>query len=168
MKALKNTLIIIFVFACIQAKAQDYKFHSVFMYNFTKYIQWPANYQTGDFIIGVLGDSPIIEQLTKMAESKTVGNQKFNIVKFANPESIEKCHMLFIPGNKSNDLDKVLSQTEGLSTLIITEKPGLGKKGSAINFIIVDGKWKFELNKASTDKSKLKVSGELARLAIEL
>jgi hypothetical protein len=168
MKFLKNIIFMVFVLSCLSSQAQDYKFHSVFMYNFTKYIQWPSNYQSGDFIIAVLGDSPIIEHLNKMAEGKTVGSQKFLIKKYSSVNDIQNCHILFIPSNKSNEFDKVQLKLEGLSTLLITEKDGLGHKGSGINFIIVDGEWKFELNKKSTEKSNLKVSTELARLAIEI
>jgi hypothetical protein len=146
--------------------AQDYKFHSVFMYNFTKYIQWPTSYQSGDFVIGVLGDSPIIESLEKMAESKTVGAQKFSIVRYKSVDEINKCHMLFIPSNRSKQLKDALNKVNGQSTLVITEKNGLGVEGSCINFVLVDGKWKFELNKPATEKNNLKVSGDLAKLAI--
>lgn len=167
-KVFKFIIPVLFVFlsAFNTTDAQDYKFHSVFMYNFTKYIQWPASYQSGDFVIGVLGDSPILESLEKMAESKTVGAQKFSIVRYKNVEEISKCHMLFIPSNRSKFLKDAIAKTNGQSTLIITEKNGLGTEGSNINFVLVDGKWKFELNKSATEKSNLKVSGDLAKLAI--
>jgi hypothetical protein len=168
MKTFTKLIVVAIVFISLKASAQDYKFHSVFMYNFTKYIQWPSAYQSGDFVIGVLGDSPIIESLEKMAENKTVGTQKFAIVKYGSTADISKCHMLFIPSGKSGDLAQALDKVAGQSTLVITEKAGMGKKGSSINFILVDGKWKFELNRGATEKSSLKVSGELARLAIEI
>lgn len=155
-------------FGSLKAQAQDYRFHSVFIYNFTKYIQWPESYQSGDFVISVLGDSPIIQELEKMASTKTAGSQKFSIKKIDNVADLGKGQILFIPNSKSKNLEEVLAKLGGQSTLIITEKPGLGQKGSGINFILVDGKWKFELNKASTEKANLKVSSELTRLAIEI
>ena len=148
--------------------AQTYKYHSLFIYNFTKYIQWPASYQSGDFVIGVLGNSPINDFLYDMVSNKSVGGQKFVIKKFNSPEEVGKCHMLYIPSSKSRHFDDIMASMAGKSTLIITEKPGLGSKGSAINFIIQDGKVKFELNRATTEKFGLKVSNELAKLAIEV
>ena len=56
-------LILVLVAACLTAKAQDEKFKALFMYNFTKYIEWPQSKQTGDFVIGVVGGSPIIDEL---------------------------------------------------------------------------------------------------------
>lgn len=150
----------------LMAKSQDYRIHSVFIYTFTKYIQWPSNEQSGDFIIGVLGNSPMVESLEKMASERKIGNRSIVVKKFAKVDQLSKCHMLFIPDNSSNDFEAALAKIGGQSTLILTERKGLGDKGSGINFITVDGKQKFELNKLATEKAHLKVSTELTSLAI--
>ena len=54
--------------------------------------------------------------------------------------------------------------TEG--TLVITDKAGLGEKGSGINFKNVDNKLKFELNQRAVEASNLKVAGALSSMAI--
>ena len=146
--------------------SQDYKFHSVFIYNFTKYIQWPSAYQSGDFVIAVLGNSEITENLQKMAAVKTVGSQKIVVKEISNVTEAGKCHILFVPDNKSNNLDEALVQYGSSPTLIITERAGMGKKGSGINFILQGGKWKFELNKPAIESTNLRVSSELTKLAI--
>lgn len=148
------------------AKSQDYRIHSVFIYNFTKYIQWPSSEQSGDFVIGVLGNSPIVASLEKLASERKIGTRSMVVKKFSSVAEITKCHMLFIPDRNSNDLEAALAKINGQSTLVMTERNGLGAKGSNINFITVDGKQKFELNKAATEKAQLKVSNELTSLAI--
>mgnify|MGYP001799560797 CR=1 FL=1 len=87
-------LVFLFLSNGLQAGAQDYKFHSIFMYNFTKYIQWPASYQSGEFIIGVLGTSPITEHLTNMAKVKSAGAQQFEIRIFSDASEVagRTCH----------------------------------------------------------------------------
>ncbi len=148
------------------AKSQDYRIHSVFIYNFTKYIQWPSSEQSGDFIIGVLGNSPIVASLEKLAAERKIGTRSMIVKRFSSVADISKCHMLFIPERYSNDLEAALAKTAGQATLIMTEKNGLGAKGSNINFITVDGKQRFELNRGATEKAQLKVSTELTSLAI--
>jgi len=136
------------------------------MYNFTKYIQWPSSYQSGEFTIGVLGDSPIVEHLVSMAKVKSAGAQQFQIKIFNNISDIEDCHILFIPDEKSADLKKVNKKLQGKATLLISESDGLANEGSHINFVQIEGKWKFELNQAAAESANLKVSNELSRLAI--
>ena len=55
--------------------------HSVFIFSFTRYIQWPDAYNAGDFEIMVLGDSPIVEELKAMAQAKKVGDRTIKITK---------------------------------------------------------------------------------------
>lgn len=155
--------IILFSYA---AQAQMYNYYQIFMYNFTRYIQWPADKQNGDFVIGVLGDSEVTPSLEKMASTKKVGSQSIKVKEFNSVADINACHMIFIPSGKSGDFEGVKSKLSGNSTLIITEKEGLGKAGSAINFIVKDGKLRFELNKDAAENAHLKISGDLAKLAI--
>ncbi len=167
MKKRSFIFILLFTVVSLSSQAQDiHKFHSIFIYNFSKFIQWPTEYKSGDFVIGVLGNSPIKEHLESMAKNKKVGNQSFKVVSFKSPAEIGKCHILYIPTEKSESLEACVSQIQSSATLIITDKPGLAKVGSGINFLIVNGKPKFELNKLAAEKRKLKVSTELAKLAI--
>ncbi|MFN7329218.1 MAG: YfiR family protein [Bacteroidota bacterium] len=50
--------------------------------------------------------------------------------------------------------------------MVITDRNGLGAKGSCINFKTVDDKLKFELNQAAIETSNLKVSSALTSMAI--
>lgn len=170
----KRAFACIIVFAVLllhfssKAQTTDYRFHSVFIYNFTKYIQWPESYQSGDFIIGVLGNSPISTELEKLAANKTVGKQKIVIQRFKSINEVGTCHILFVPGPGSNNFDSVKEKLKGKSTLVITEKSGLAQKGSGINFILLENKWKFELNESATQSAGLKVSRELSQMAISV
>ena len=160
-------LLMVLMAFCGESRGQDiHKFHSIFIYNFSKFIQWPAEYTTGDFVIGVLGNSPVTQHLKSMAASKKVGSQRFSIVSYGDPSDIQRCHILYIPTDKSAMLEACKENLSGTSTLIITDKPGLGKYGSGINFLMVNGKPKFELNKSAAEERNLKVSTELAKLAI--
>lgn len=164
-------VLLLFVFvACFSnasyAQNSDQKFHSVFILNFIKYIQWPA--VNVDFVIGVLGEADIIAELERSSQNKNVAGKKIIVRKLDDLSAVGECHVLYIPNGKSKSLESVLEKTAGKSTLVITEKNGLAKKGSGINFILKDGRWKFELNKAATEKAGLKVSSDLLRLAIEI
>jgi len=146
--------------------AQNYKMHSVFIYSFTRYVQWPDAYNQGDFEIMVLGDSPILDELKAMAQAKKVGDRPIKITKIKEPSEIRKCNILFVPTSRSAEIAAVMEKINTQSSLVVSEEPGLALKGSDINFIIKDGKLAFELNQASVNKQGLKVSNELTRLAI--
>jgi hypothetical protein len=159
-------LALLLVLCVLPAVAQNYKMHSVFVYSFTRYVIWPDTYNTGDFEILVLGDSPIMEELKAMAQAKKVGERPIKITKISSPAEIKKCNMLFVSASKSALIPEVMEKINTQSILVISEEAGAGQKGSDINFIVKDGKLAFELNQTSVTRQGLKVSNELSRLAI--
>ena len=175
---MRKIIIILVTFFCISADwvrmpiVQDpnnsnTKIKATFIYNFTKYIDWPEKYKEGNFVIGVLGATSFYNDLTALLTKKSVGKQIFEIKSFTNVESISgNCHILFIPIVNSGMMPDVLKKMKGKSTLIVTEKSGLAKQGSGINFVVDNNKQRFELNKANIEKYDLKVSSTLASLAI--
>jgi hypothetical protein len=144
---------------------KDYKFHTVFVYNFTKYIEWPVNIDHMN--IGVVnGSDDLMRTFQRMADLKSTHNQKFYIRNIRSVAEASDCHILFIPENQSNKLTQFTENSSGKPVLIITEQSGLIKKGSLINFITIDGKLNIELNRSAFEKAGLKVSGQLLGLAI--
>jgi hypothetical protein len=148
------------------ALAQNEMFKALFMYNFTKNVEWPADMRQGDFIIEVYGDSPVIGELEKVAASKKVGQQNIVVKKVDNAGDIGKCHILYLPTNKSGDFSAVLSKVEGKSVLLVTDKEGLAQKGACINYVLVGGKLNFVINKGRFQKQGLQMASALATLGI--
>ena len=144
------------------------RFKALFIYQFTKYIEWPASYKSGDFVIGIVGESDVVKHLNTMASTKKAGSQNIKIVKYNSAAEIGKCHIVFLTKSKSSEFSAALSKTNSNNTLLITEQAGLARKGSDINFVILDNRQKFELNKSNCSKSGLNVSAGLVQLAIPI
>jgi nitrogen regulatory protein PII len=161
----KCLLLAILVLFCGLTQAQNYKQHPLFIFSFIRYVQWPEAYSQGDFEILVLGDSPLIEELKGLAQSKKVGDRTIKVVKINAVSEIRKCNMLFVPADKSDKLSEVLQKIDTQSVLLMTEQAGMGTQGSCINFITKDGRLAFELNQAAFTKHNLKASNELTRIA---
>jgi len=144
---------------------QKERLKSSYIYNFTKYVNWPETYKTGDFVIGVLGTSPIVDELNKLATSKKVISQTISVVVFNSPSEITKCHILFISNSNAGLIKEAMDKLNGISTLIIGESQGLATSGASINFIIKDGTLGFEFNEAAAKRKGLQVSSNLVELA---
>ncbi|MGQ0827195.1 MAG: YfiR family protein [Bacteroidota bacterium] len=150
-----------------QAEEANAKIKAIYIYNFTKYIEWPTNYREGNFVVGVLGsNSALLNELSKMANSKTVGSQKFEIRNISSCSATDKYNIVYVLSDNSAQITDVINKMKGKSTLIVTDKPGLAKQGAGINFIINDNKQKIELNRANIEKYKLKVASTLVEMAV--
>lgn len=169
---IKYSLFFILAFTSLSFQQQqsfdpNAKVKACFIYNFTRYFEWPEKMKTGNFIIHVVGsNSGLNQELNKMAASKQVGNQKLEIKSGTTIDASLKPHIIFLLSDASDLLKDVASKFKGKGTLVITEKPGLAKIGSSINFVIADSKQKFEYSKKNAEKSGLKTSEELKSLAI--
>jgi hypothetical protein len=167
MKKLKALVIAAFIAG--SAFAQDRPMHEVYsmmVFNFTKYVQWPDHTAGGEFVIGVIGNSDVYNTLNTWYGGKPRGTKTYVIKKFNNADEVTDCHVVFIDKSKSGVFEDVNNKMKGKGTLIITDKNGLGEKGSGINFKTVDNKLKFELNQKAIEASNLKVSGALSSMAI--
>jgi len=150
-----------------QGEEANAKIKAIYIYNFTKYIEWPDDYKQGNFVVGVIGNSAaLLGELNKMASTKTVGAQKFEIKSISSIGDVAQCHIVYILNESSAQLPDVIGKTKGKSALIVTDKDGLATKGSAINFVIVENKQKIELNKSNIEKYKLKVAAQLVEMAV--
>lgn len=148
----------------IAAWAQEAQFKSVFMYNFTKYVEWPASKKSGDFIIAVIGKDDVTPFLDAVAKSKLAGNQKIVVKQCNSAAEAAGSHMVFLSGSKSNDFESVAAVAKSSNALLVTDKSGLGRRGAGINFINEGGKIRFEVNKSAMEGSGLKVSNDLLKL----
>lgn len=164
---MRKFFVCLFLF-CINMTAfsQNERFKSLFVYNFAKNIEWPVNYRQGDFVITVLGNSTIQNELQQNVKGKQSGNQTIQVTHAANLSSVGKCHILYIPSGQSNLLEAAEKQLSGMPTVIVTEKNGLILQGSDINIIQLDGKLQFEINPKRLENKKLTASRTLLNLGI--
>src|SRR4051812_16053310 len=85
----------------VRAQGIDYAVHANIIYRCTKYIDWPDYKKSGDFVIGIVGDSPLYDELKNFTANKTVGTQKIVIKKMSSSTSSYDCHILFISEEES-------------------------------------------------------------------
>lgn len=139
---------------------------SIFMYNFTRLIEWPDDYKTGDFVIGVYGSGEVFTELKNYTTSKMVGAQPIKVVKFASLDEITKCHILFVAYGKTKDIPSVLTKLNGAKTLLVSENRGGIEKGAAICFMLIEDKLKFELKASNATSLGLKIHSNLENMAV--
>lgn len=144
----------------------NYALYANIIYRFTKYINWPEDKKSGDFIMGIVGDSPLYNEIKDFTANKVVGNQKIVVKTFSNSSAAYDCHILFISEDESGSLKRIARLTERTSTLLISESSGLARKGSCINFIIIDEHLRLEINKANIEDRHLNIASELLSLGI--
>jgi hypothetical protein len=146
----------------------DYSVHANIIYHFTKYINWPSYKNPGDFIIGVVGETPLTDELKKVVAGKQAAGQNIVVKKFSSSSSAFNCQILFISDAAASSLKKIVGVTANSPVLLVSENKGFASKGSCINFIIVNDKLKLEINKNSIQQRGLEIASELLQLGTQV
>ena len=165
---LVGLLVVILVFSTRSyAQETNYKSYSLFVYNFIKYIEWPEN--STDFVIGVMGDSPIVKELENLAKTKKAKGQQILIRKLTAVDDAINCQMVYIPPGKSSLLKAILEKTKGKPILVVGEREGLAKKGAGMSFVTLDDDTlKFEFNQNALNQNSLKIPTVLSKLGLPI
>lgn len=166
MKKILLFFLISFIIGLQMAEAQNEKFKALFMYNFTKYLEWPASASQGDFVITVLGDSPIVDELNVIAQKKQIGFQNLKVKQSGSPAQIPPSQIVYIPSDRTDQIKQVLEKVSDSSTLVITDAVGAIGKGAGINYIVQGEKQKFEISESNISARGIKVGAALLSLGI--
>jgi hypothetical protein len=78
MKKIQKTLAVLFVFSSSLVFAQERPMHEVYsmmVYNFIKYVQWPDHSESGEFVIGIVGNAEVFGTLNAWYGGKPRGGK---------------------------------------------------------------------------------------------
>ena len=148
-----------------KAQVIDPRYQSIFIYQFTKYVEWPGEAENENFVIGVMGKGAIVDELLKMASTKTVNGKTIMVNHYNESFDAKNCNMLFVAKPYSDRIEEVVEALANYPILIITESKGGAIKGASVNFILVNNRIKFEINRNSAKKANLKIRSSLLKLA---
>jgi hypothetical protein len=148
-------------------QVSNYKAYTLFVYNFTKYIQWPEGAINDEFVIGVFGKSPILEELQKMGALKKAGEKTIRVIEVSEANLTSELHIVFIPDDKTAQISNILIGVKGRPVLLVAERQGAVAKGANISFLSDHNSLKFEINGLSITNQNLKISKTLEALAFK-
>jgi len=162
---------LVFIFgltAAAQTPSREYQLKSVFLFNFTQFVEWPKESFSTDeapLVIGVLGDSPFGSFLDEVVAGEKVNGHPVIIRYCKTIDEITSCHILFISNTSSNIEDQALAVLKGRSTLTVSDTPGFLNDGGMVRFFTRDNKVKLQINHESSKAANLTISSKLLKLA---
>ncbi|WP_207511027.1 YfiR family protein [Longitalea luteola] len=142
----------------------NYTVHANIIYRFTRYINWPESKRSGEFVIGIVGESPLYQALRSYTSNKTAAGQPIVVSKVPASANNYHCHILFISNEESRNTKRIAAATAGTPTLLVSESRGGAGKGTCINFIEIDDRLKLEINKNNINQRDLEIAVELLSL----
>ncbi|HKI02625.1 MAG TPA: YfiR family protein [Thermoanaerobaculia bacterium] len=153
--------------AAAQPAASEYDVKAAFLYNFTKFVEWPDSVFPGDrsnFQVCVLGADPFGKSLQVIADEQVAG-RGITLLRTPKMSDPEGCQILFICQSEKEDLTEILAELRDVPVLTVGDTSGFIDRGGIINFTLEGGKVRFEINQEAADRAGIKISSKLLRLA---
>ena len=139
----------------------EYQVKAVYLFNFVKFVEWPSRADPGPLTICVAGRNPFGDVLQETLRGEEVNARPVTARVIREPES--GCHVLFVPHGAATS--EYLRAARGSATLTVGESPGFIRQGGIINFILEEGKVRFEIDPKAAERANLRISSHLLRLA---
>ena len=141
---------------------------ALYIFDLARYIDYgPGFADSSAFRIGVLlGDYELIDEMMKLARTRNrIQDKPVRIGGFKNLESLTHCQVLYVNKNAGFDLKKIKEKIAGKQTMLITE--GYEFRESMINFIVVNGKPRFDINEEYVKNEGMSVPESLLLTAVK-
>jgi hypothetical protein len=146
----------------------EYAVIGAYLYNFAKFVEWPAHAfpsAESPLLLCTLGPDPFDPGLERQLREKKVGDRSLVLRHLRVSSEAQSCHILFISGNNRERIHQAVDRLKGKSVLIVGESPDFEQMGGMVQFVLDDGKVRFEINLRAAERSGLKVSSRLMQVA---
>jgi hypothetical protein len=158
-------------FADEPAVLSSTQLQAAFVYNFTKFVEWPEQTfrtRAQPLVIGVLGESPLAADLATIVEGRKVNGRTIVVRSIPAGGDVEAIQLLFVSETQVERFAALEAGIRKRPILTVGESADFAAAGGAFRFLQQDGKLRFEINMTPVEQSGLKVSGELQKLATAL
>lgn len=139
------------------SREQECEKKSLFIYNFTKLVEWPIEYNGTEFVIGVAGDDYAVQQLQNFMAQKKVSGKKIIVEKY---KKGARYNVVYITSSEINSFSTIRNAVKKSKTLLVTDDAA---DGSHISFMLDQDKVRYMVDKIAIEKAGLKVGQELMR-----
>lgn len=140
---------------------------AVFIYNITKFIQFPE-VKSDNFYISVLGKSDVVAPLELIAKNEKINGKNIIVKEIDDISELRNTDILFLSSGSENILKTALGRIRGKEIILIAHSKGFAEKGAGVNFILEGDRIKFEINKNALEGNGFVPNSRLLSLAVRV
>jgi YfiR/HmsC-like len=150
------------------ATSAEYQIKAVFLFNFARFVDWPAKaFPEVDalLVIGVLGDDPFGSYLDETVRGEKVNGHPLAVQRYRRVNEIKACHVLFVSRSEADRLDQIVGSLRGRSILTVGDTDDFTAHGGMIRLATEKNKVRMHINLDAVKAANLAVSSKLLRVA---
>ncbi|MGE5469560.1 MAG: YfiR family protein [Bacteroidota bacterium] len=144
----------------------EYQLKAAFLYNFAKFVEWPAaafDDSTSPFSLCILGTEPYLAA-KEILSGKSVRGRAIEVRHIETLKKADNCHMLFVASADQGTGPHAFALANS-KTLTVGEEGDFIVRGGIINLKRVDDKLRFEIARLVGQRLGFRFSAQLLKLA---
>ncbi len=148
-----------------QVRPTEAQLKAAFLFNFGKYVTWPA-FTSENFSICVLGQDPFGSTLDAIVSGETLGGKPATVRRIRAAQEASSCQIVFISSSEEAHLQPTLAiLARSGNALTVSDLPDFVQQGGMIQFVEEGNRVRFVVNLAAARRAGLVVSSELLKVA---
>ena len=155
-------------FAATAPVPGEYQVKAVFLFNFTHFVEWPADTfadPQAPFVIGVLGQDPFGSALDEAVRGESVNGRPLVVQRYSGVADLKPCQILFIDRSVDGAMEKALAALAHQRTLTVSDLDTATPRAVIIRFLNENQKIRLQINVDSARSAGLTISSKLLRPA---
>lgn len=146
--------------------ASEYRVKAAFLYNFTKFVEWPDNAAADrPFVLGVCGPGALVDELRDALAGRSVRSRPLRVAAVRTPADARAVDLLFVSAQGEDAVEDLLAAVRASPVLTVGESDRFAGAGGIITFLTVDGRVRFAIDRAAGERARLRISAQLLKLA---
>ena len=145
----------------------EYDVEAAYLFNFGKFVTWPqgGTSSRGPFTICILGADPFGPSLDTITAGEKIAGRAIIDRRILHPQDALSCSILYVSASEAEHLDKVLAAVRDAPVLTVSDIPGFIEHGGTIQFVLANGRVRFQVNLGAAQQDGLGLSSELLKVA---
>jgi len=148
--------------------ASERSVKAAYLYKFLGYVEWPASaFASPDapITIGIMGAEDVAAELGAIVASRTIDNRPVVVRRLREGESLAGVHVVFVGRGDAGRVRELARSARDRGVLVVTESTGALDVGSMINFVVDEGRVRFEIAPSNAERAGVKLSSRLLAVA---
>jgi len=145
--------------------APDVPVKAAFLYNFAKFVEWPALPAAAPLVVCIVGHDGIAAAFIETVRGQNISGHSFDVWVLQDSSRWRACHLLFIADAETRRSAAGLDEIKRLPVLTVSDNKGFALAGGIIELYVEAGRMRFAINLDAADRAGLRVSSRLLGLA---
>lgn len=154
---------LLFALPVIALEQDEAAVKAAFIYNFTKFVEWPAE-AGGPLQLCLLGETDSLLAALANLEGKQSQGRSIQ-VRSAGRDTLDGCRVIVVGASETGRLAAILDSAKKHPALTVSEVGQFADAGGMIGLVVNNAKVQFEINVQAAQRANLKLSAQLLKLS---